>query len=68
MVRYVRSVGRAKIMERISAFKNNEHMPDDILSTILTSYGKEKFIMFELSNVEIGILQKSAAIVWISRK
>lgn len=38
LVRYIRKVGRDKVVERITAFKNNEHMPDDILSSILTSF------------------------------
>lgn len=34
----IRNIGREKILERIKAFKNNEHVPDDILSNILKSY------------------------------
>ena len=45
-------MGKDQIEERITAFKNNEHMPDDILSSILASYStliankilKNKFI------------------------
>ena len=40
MIRYLRKMGKEKIMERITAFKNNEHIPDDILSAILTSNSK----------------------------
>jgi hypothetical protein len=40
MIRYLRKMGKEKIMERITAFKNNEHIPDDILSSILTSNSK----------------------------
>ena len=41
MVHYIRDTGRNKIMERINAYKNNEHMPDDILSSILSSSSNE---------------------------
>ena len=40
MIRYLRKIGKDKIMERITAFKNNEHIPDDILSAILKSNSK----------------------------
>lgn len=40
MIRYLRKLGRDRIQERINAFKNNEHMPDDILSSILNSFSK----------------------------
>jgi hypothetical protein len=36
MIAYIRDLGRNKILERVNAFKNNEHMPDDILSSILS--------------------------------
>ena len=42
MMKYLRKVGRDRIVERIAAFKNNEHLPDDILSSILSSYSKKK--------------------------
>lgn len=38
LVKFIRKVGKDKLIERINAFKNNEHMPDDILSSILQSY------------------------------
>ena len=37
-MKFLRSVGREKILERIKAIQNNEHVPDDILSNILKSY------------------------------
>ena len=40
MVGHIRELGRNKIMERINAYKNKEHMPDDILSSILSDYSK----------------------------
>ena len=36
IIKYLRDMGRNKILERVNAFKNNEHMPDDILSSILS--------------------------------
>ena len=42
MMKYLRKVGRDRIVERIAAFKNNEHLPDDILSAILSSYSITK--------------------------
>lgn len=45
MVRYLRKLGKEKIVERITAFKKNEHMPDDILSAILTSFSKKKIVV-----------------------
>lgn len=36
IIKYLRDMGRNKIIERVNAFKNNEHMPDDILSSILS--------------------------------
>jgi cholesterol 24(S)-hydroxylase len=41
MIRHVRKIGRDKITERINAFKNNEYMPNDILSAILNTYKGE---------------------------
>lgn len=45
MIRHLRKVGKAKILERISAFQSNEHMPVDILSSILASYSNSIFII-----------------------
>ena len=36
MIEYIRDLGRNKILERVNAYKNNEHMADDILSAILS--------------------------------
>jgi hypothetical protein len=36
-MKYLRNLGKEKILERIRAFKNNEYIPDDILSNILKS-------------------------------
>lgn len=41
IIRNLRQIGREKILERIKAFQNNEHVPDDILSNILKSCSKE---------------------------
>ena len=38
IARLIRKIGREKILERIKAFKNNEYVPDDILSNILKTY------------------------------
>ena len=35
MLSYLRELGQKKIVERIDAYKNNEHIPNDILSAIL---------------------------------
>ena len=42
MLAYLREIGQKKILERIDAFKNNEHLPDDILSAILKSNSNYK--------------------------
>ena len=42
IVKYLRDTGRNKILERINAFKNNEHLPDDILTAILKSNSNYK--------------------------
>jgi hypothetical protein len=44
MIRYIRKLGKEKIVERINAYKNNEYMPDDILSSILASYSNFFFL------------------------
>lgn len=36
-VMYLRKVGREQLMNRIKAMKNNEYLPNDILTTILTT-------------------------------
>ena len=38
MAKYLRKVGRDKIMERIAAIENNEYVPTDILSQILEGF------------------------------
>lgn len=40
MAKFLRRIGKEKILERIKAFQNNEHMPNDILSTILSGYSR----------------------------
>lgn len=37
MIRHIRQLGQEKILERFKAFKNKEHLPDDILSSILAT-------------------------------
>ena len=44
MIEYMRDLGRKKIIERVNAFKNNEHLPDDILTAILNSYSNNNNI------------------------
>ena len=41
IIKYLRDMGRNKILERVNAFKNNEHMPDDILSSILSDMSND---------------------------
>ena len=46
IIQHLREIGRNKIMERINAFKNNEHLPNDILTAILKSNSNyKKFIL-----------------------
>lgn len=40
MSRFLRKLGKDKILERINAFQNNEYTPNDILSSILSGYSK----------------------------
>lgn len=40
MIRILRETGRDRILERIKAFKNDEPLPNDILTSILTNYSK----------------------------
>ena len=41
MVRFLRDVGKEKILERIEMFKNQDpNLPDDILTNILKSNSK----------------------------
>ncbi len=42
LIEYIRNVGKEKILERLNAIKNEEHIPTDILSTILKSWSKLK--------------------------
>ena len=46
MIEYMRDLGRKKIIERVNAFKNNEHLPDDILTSILNSYSNNNKLLF----------------------
>jgi hypothetical protein len=45
MIEYIREMGRNKILERVNAFKNNEHMPDDILSNIMSNYSNDHIVL-----------------------
>jgi hypothetical protein len=40
LIEDIRKIGREKILERLDAMKNEEHVPTDILSTILKSWSK----------------------------
>jgi hypothetical protein len=53
MIRYIRKLGKDKIVERINAYKNNEYMPDDILSSILASYSN--FFFSRILEKKLGI-------------
>lgn len=46
VVRYLRRVGREQITARINAIKNNENLPNDILTTILNSHSICQKIFF----------------------
>ena len=46
MIEYIREMGRNKILERVNAFKNNEHVPEDILSTILDNYSNDQKMFY----------------------
>ena len=46
MIRFLRTAGRAKLMERINAMQNDEDLPDDILTNILKAFSKNFFIIF----------------------
>lgn len=37
-IQYIRETGKDKILERLKALKNQEHVPSDILSSILHSW------------------------------
>lgn len=37
MIRYLRKVGREKLYERLEAIKNDERLPNDILTAILSN-------------------------------
>ena len=47
-IRHLRKIGRNKIIERINAYKNNEPIPDDILSTILAGYSNKRLFNINL--------------------
>ena len=42
-VRYLRETGRTQILKRLEMIKNNEELPNDILTSILKSHGNDKF-------------------------
>lgn len=58
MNRYIRQIGKEKILERISAFKNNEHMADDILSSILASYSNKANLTYLRFKIQISLKKK----------
>ena len=51
MIEHIREMGRNKILERVNAYKNNEHMPEDILSTILSNYSN-----YIVVRIKLGLL------------
>ena len=70
LVRNIRRIGKEKIIERINAFKNNEHMPDDILSSILNSYSKIELTLITIQtnlNKKILFFYKREKI-WTSKR
>ncbi len=44
-MKYLRETGREKIMDRLRAIKNQEHVPTDILSSILHSWSTWLFFL-----------------------
>lgn len=52
MIRYIREIGRNNIKEHLTAFKNNDHMSNDILSIALKNFSKNK-ILDCLKNVKV---------------
>lgn len=46
MIEHIREMGRNKILERVNALKNNEHMPEDILSSILSNYSNDQKMFY----------------------
>ena len=40
MVKHLRNLAKEKLMERLSAIKNNEQVPNDILGTLLKTCSK----------------------------
>jgi hypothetical protein len=53
IIRNLRQIGREKILERIKAFQNNEHMPNDIISNILKSCSKK--IIFKMKKKKTNL-------------
>lgn len=49
MTRYLREMGKEKIVERIDTYSNEDNISNDILSSILASFSKHDF----LSNFKI---------------
>ena len=43
-LKYLRQTGRKQIIERLEIIKKNEELPNDILTTILKSHGKNFFL------------------------
>jgi hypothetical protein len=39
-INYLRDTGRNQLLKRLEMIKNNEDLPNDILTTILKSHGK----------------------------
>ncbi len=37
-IRYIRNIGKEKILERLNDIKNQNHVPTDILTTILNNW------------------------------
>ena len=56
MIDYIRDLCRKKVLERLNAFKNNEHLPNDILTAILKNYSNNKNILFHKLKTYIFIL------------
>ena len=46
-IHVIRNIGRKKIMERLEMIKNNQELPNDILTAILQSHGK---LLFDKKN------------------
>lgn len=50
MIQYLRKIGRQKLHERLEAIKNDENLPNDILTAILSNMSAN-LMQFKIFNV-----------------